>query len=279
MVRSTGFVLKDDLFDKLGAAVSESAPANERVAAIQAFSRIKLTESRLIALAGILSRASVLELPRLLDAFRQSSSEKVGRALLAALDKSPALANLKPADLRDVLKSYPAEVRTAAEPLLKRVAVDDAALRQKFAALDGVWKGGDIERGRHVFFSRKSLCAACHAINGEGERIAPDLSKIGAIRTEVDLLEAIVIPSSSIARGFENFTVQTKAGKAHTGVIRRETADAVHLVTPERVELRLARRDIEALEPSRESVMPQGLEATMSRQELGDLIAYLRSLR
>jgi putative heme-binding domain-containing protein len=181
--------------------------------------------------------------------------------------------------LRTALKLFPKEVQTAAAPLFNKLAVDDAALRKKLADLDGVWKTGDVQRGRQVFFSRKSLCAACHAVQGQGERIGPDLSKIGSIRTEADILESIVVPSASIARGFESCTVQSSDGKSTSGLIRRETADALYLVTSDRVEVRIPRSRIETLEASRVSVMPLGLEVQMSRQELGDLIAFLKSLK
>jgi putative heme-binding domain-containing protein len=203
----------------------------------------------------------------------------VGQALVTNLAKTPAIANLSPADLRAVLKSFPAEVRTAASPLFKKLAVDDASLRKKLADLDGVWKAGDVTRGKQIFFSKKALCSACHAVKGQGEHIGPDLSKIGPIRTEKDLLESIVMPSSSIARGFESCVVQTRDGKSVAGLIRRETADAIYLVTSDRVQVRVPRSRIESLEASRTSVMPQGLEAQMSRQELGDLVQFLKSLK
>jgi putative heme-binding domain-containing protein len=73
--------------------------------------------------------------------------------------------------------------------------------------------------------------------------------------------------------------VQLSNGKSASGLIRRETADAIYLVTSERVEVRIPRSQIESLQASRTSVMPQGLEAPLSRQELGDLIMFLKSLR
>jgi putative heme-binding domain-containing protein len=73
--------------------------------------------------------------------------------------------------------------------------------------------------------------------------------------------------------------LETRDGKTHTGILGRETADAVVLITAERAEIRIPRDAIETLVPSRVSIMPQGLEAQLSRQELGDLLAFLQSLR
>jgi hypothetical protein len=58
----------------------------------------------------------------------------------------------------------------------------------------------------------------------------------------------------------------------------RETGDALRLVTADRSEVSLPRDKIEAIEPSRVSVMPQGLDANLSRGELADLVAFLHSL-
>jgi putative heme-binding domain-containing protein len=253
--------------------------AEDPRSAAQILGTAKLSEDELIKVADVLPRATALEIPRVLDAFRQSSSEKVGLALVEQLSRAPALAAVAPTELRAAFATYPANVRTEAEPLFRRLAIDESAQRQKLTELAGVSEKGDKERGRQVFFSRKALCAACHAVKGEGERIGPDLSKIGGLRTEADLLESIVFPSSSIARGYESVTVTTKDGHIQSGMIRRETAEAIYLVTTERNERRYAKANIESLEPSRTSIMPQGLDAQMSRQELGDLIAFLRSLK
>jgi putative heme-binding domain-containing protein len=116
-------------------------------------------------------------------------------------------------------------------------------------------------------------------VQGQGGRIGPDLSKIGAIRTPRDLLEAIVLPSVSFARGYEAFTAVTAGGQVHTGVITRETPEAIYLFSTDRVETRVPRTEIESLAQSTVSIMPEGMEAQLSRQELADLIAFLQSLK
>ena len=270
--------LGPDLFDLLLTRLKSEA-ATDRLAAAQALSLAPLSADQLVALCNVLPKATALELPRLLAAFERGGSAELGRALVGALQQSPALASLAPQSLRDALKAFPAEVRTAAEPLLKKLAIDDAGQRKRLKELDGVSKTGDPARGRAVFFGKKAACAACHAVGGFGEKIGPDVSKIGQIRTETDLLEAVLFPSNSLVRGYESFVVDLTDGKSYTGMIRRETADAVYLVTPERAEVRVARTKIASLEPSRVSIMPAGLDGQLSREELGDLIAFLKSLK
>src|SRR5262249_59105313 len=120
---------------------------------------------------------------------------------------------------------------------------------------------------------------ACHTVAGVGGTIGPELSRISSIRTPRDLLESIVFPSASIVRGHEAYLVMTKAGRSYSGLLKQATADAVTLVTTERTEVRLPRADIEEIQPSRVSIMPQGLDTQLSKPELTDLIAYLASLK
>ena len=107
----------------------------------------------------------------------------------------------------------------------------------------------------------------------------PELSKIGSIRAPVDLLESVVYPSATIVRGYETYIVQTKDGRSFTGLLAHETADAVFLKTADRNEVRVARAAVDSIAPGKQSIMPQGLEGKMSRDELRDLIAFLKSLK
>ncbi|HZE99843.1 MAG TPA: hypothetical protein VE981_22745, partial [Planctomycetota bacterium] len=94
-----------------------------------------------------------------------------------------------------------------------------------------------------------------------------------------DLLEAIVFPSATFARGFEPFLIRSKDGVIYDGLITRETPDAIYLFTSERLEKRIPRSIIDVLQQSKVSVMPQGLDQQISLDDLRDLIAFLVSLR
>src|SRR5262249_27902661 len=120
---------------------------------------------------------------------------------------------------------------------------------------------------------------ACHTVNFQGGKVGPDLTKIGSIRTGRDLLEAVGFPSASIVRGYEPYQVTTHDGRGHHGLPGRQTAEGIYLVTAERAEVRIPRRGIETFEPSRVSIMPQGLDGQLTHEELADLLAFLQSLR
>jgi putative heme-binding domain-containing protein len=130
-----------------------------------------------------------------------------------------------------------------------------------------------------VFNSPKVACLSCHSIGYLGGKIGPDLTRIGQIRSERDLLEAILFPSASFARGYEPVVVTTQSGAIHSGVLRSDLTDAVVLVTGAGAEIRILRREIVDMQPGTVSVMPPGLAAQLSQQELADLLAFLKATR
>ncbi len=278
-VARRGAALDDALFQLLQRRLGPETQPLERLAAAEGLGSAALDDAQAGELVGLIDRAGPLELAPLLQAFVKPRPQAVARRLVAALEKSPGLTSLTPETLQRVFKAYPPETADLAKPLFAKLRVDVAEQRQRLAGLAPSVMGGDPERGRQVFLGKRTGCTACHRVQGLGETIGPDLSKIGEARTSRDLLEAILYPSASFARGYESYTVVTDQGLSATGVISRETADAVYLRTAQRAEVRVPRGQLEQMAPSRVSVMPQGLEKTITRTELRDLIAFLQSLK
>ena len=104
-------------------------------------------------------------------------------------------------------------------------------------------------------------------------------TKIGQIRGERDLLEAIIFPSASFVRSFEPVIVSTKDGEEYSGILRRDSADELVLATGPGAEVHVARADLAEMRPGKLSVMPQGLDEQLTRQELADLVAFLKATR
>ena len=93
------------------------------------------------------------------------------------------------------------------------------------------------------------------------------------------MLNAIAYPSASIARGYEAYDITLQDGRTFLGTVPRETGDTVYVTTVTGPPIALARDQITTKTPSPLSLMPPGLDAVLSRQELRDLIAYLRNLK
>jgi putative heme-binding domain-containing protein len=271
--------LESALFDFLASCVEPGKAPLLRLTAADALGRAPLTDPQLRALSHRLASAGALELPKLVAAFERGSKLEVGKKFVAGLAGSPGLQSLTPEALRAALKNYPAEVGRQAEPLLKKLEGGIEEQKARLAELEPVLKKGDAARGRDVFFGRTAACSTCHTVQGQGGRMGPDLSSIGAIRSGKDLLEAIVFPSASFARGFEPYLIKTRDEQVYSGIIARETPEAVYLYGADRTETRIAKDAIGEMRQSRVSIMPQGLDAQLSRTDLADLIAFLQSLR
>jgi putative heme-binding domain-containing protein len=267
------------LFTFLRGQLAPEQPVVQRTVAADVLGKAKLTSEQLLAVAEVLKSAGPMEADRLLDAFGSSADEKVGRALVAALRESPARANLRVESLRPRLAKFGPAVQKQAEELYAALEADTAKQKAKLEELLATLKDGDIRRGQAVFNSQKAACSACHAIGYLGGKVGPDLTRIGGIRNERDLLESIVFPSASLVRSYESVLVATKDGKTHNGLIRQDAADEIVLATGVNQEVRIARADIEEMQPGQVSIMPAGLDQQLTPGELADLVAFLKACK
>jgi putative heme-binding domain-containing protein len=216
---------------------------------------------------------------RLLEAFAQSADEKVGRSLIAALQASPIRSSLRVDMLKPRLTKFGPDVQKQAEELYAALNVDAAKQQARLEELLAGLKDGDARRGQVVFYSAKAVCSSCHAIGYLGGTIGPDLTHIGKIRSDRDLLESIVFPSASFVRSYEPVLVTTKNGKAYNGLVRMDAPEEVVLVTSATEEVRIARSDIDDMQPGKVSIMPAGLDQQLTPRELADLVAFLRACK
>ena len=135
--------------------------------------------------------------------------------------------------------------------------------------------GGDAEAGRRLFYERTSLsCVRCHMIGEAGGQVGPNLSGIGIDKKREYLLESIVAPSQTIAKGFEGVLVQTIDGAVLAGIVKEATDAKLVLITADGNLIEVRQDDIEEVVPGKSS-MPEDLMKYLSRRELRDLIEFL----
>jgi len=268
-----------DVFDLLKSALEPSRSIGVRSTAAALLERSALDRAQLLSLASALQSAGPLELPRLLRPYANGNDEAVGLAMIGALKQSKVKSSVGGEVLRPVLSKYPESVRKEGDALLESLTLDTANQIRRLETLLPTLQGGDITRGQMVFNSPKATCYSCHAIGYMGGRIGPDLTRIGQVRSERDLLEAILYPSASFARGYEPVVIRTRTGEVHSGVLRNNDLPDEIVLATERDETRIPRRDIVDMQPGTVSLMPQGLTDQLSRQELADLLAFLKATR
>lgn len=265
------------LFEFLRAHVDRGQPMGQRHHAAAALAAARLSADQQLALADAMKTTGPLEAPKLLPVFEKSPTETLGLRLVAALEKSPAQAGLRGNVLKPVLAKYPAAVQQRAEPLLAALNGNVAQENARIDELLATVKDGDVRRGQAVFNRANSACTLCHTIGYLGGKLGPDLTSIGKIRNERELLEAIVFPSATFVRGYEPYNATTTTGEVHSGILRQDTAEEVVLATSPDTLQRIARAQLADLQPGAVSSMPPGMDAVLSRQELADLVAFLKS--
>lgn len=132
---------------------------------------------------------------------------------------------------------------------------------------------GDNARGGELFGKK---CAVCHRFREQGQAVGPDLSAI-TNKSPQALLVALLDPNRAVETRFVSYTALTHDGLTYTGLLSSETTASVTLLGQEGRSQVVLRKDLEALETAGRSLMPEGLERELSRQDLADVMAYVLS--
>jgi putative membrane-bound dehydrogenase-like protein len=274
-----GLTVQDPIFHLLVENITPKTPVETRGDAVAALSRSALSDQQRWQLADALANAGPMELSRLLDTFEKNAGETLGLRLVEALKKSSVIASLPGDFVLQKLAKFPDAVKQAAQALPKASEGDALAQRGHLEEMLAALKGGDVRRGQAVFNDAKVACVSCHSMGYLGGKVGPDLTTIGQIRTEMDLLESILYPSASFVRSYEPVIVKTKDGEPHTGILRGDNEQGILLVSGPNLEERIARAEIEDMRPGAVSIMPAGLESQLSKQDLADLLAFLKATK
>jgi putative heme-binding domain-containing protein len=272
--------ISDDEMAVLVSQLEPEVPVPQRLAALEVVEAVRPDAQQLPRLTPFVSQAGPIEMPHLLRAFAGCRDADVGMALVDALNE-PSI-EVSAELLSETLQRYPDSVRERSAPLMDRLREASTRQAERLTELDASLSRmhGSVERGRELFFG-KANCHLCHQVSNQGGKVGPDLTAIGDIRSQRDLLEAVLVPSASFARGYESISVILTDGQVLSGLVGRETPDELVLNgvrESKPIEIRVARDQIDELSLGRVSLMPDGLERQLTLQELSDLFAYLGGL-
>ena len=119
-------------------------------------------------------------------------------------------------------------------------------------------------------------CQKCHKLGTEGFEVGPDLL---AARTRADetLISDVMDPSNQITVGYDSYTVLSVDGRIFTGVLAEETATSITLKKEEAAKEVILRKNIDEMEASQLSMMPENLEEQVTPQDLAHLLGFLRN--
>ncbi len=226
--------------------------------------------------------------PFVADSTRELSLRK---AALIALTRTPdgtqylielARNDRLSADLRFIAM---AELNNVRWPALKTLAAKILPLPQSNNSQplpplsELLQKTGDPTRGAQIFHRPEVGCGNCHQIHDKGTDFGPKLSEIGTKLGKDALYQSILDPGAGISFGYEAWQIELNSGDESFGIIVSETADSIAIKTQAGIVTHYKKTDIRTRQKMTASIMPTGLQLTMSPGELVDLIEYLTTLK
>ena len=293
--------LKEKLVRAAGVIAQDVAlPVTDRVAATTAM-RFGTLESVSTPLASLISnRQPHLVSQSAIETLGSFSSPKIAEPLLSAWSKlSPklratatevlfarndrliqlfdhvdsgkiSLADIGTPRLQIAAKSRDTNVKSRALEYLANMGSSDRAKiiakYQTALSLDA-----DAERGSKLFHQH---CAVCHKLNGVGHEIGPNLASMRTRGAETILVN-VLDPNREVNPQYLNYVLLTQDGRAVTGMLAAETASSVTLRRAESASDTVLRVDIDELKSTGMSIMPEGMEKSISVQGMADILAFL----
>ena len=177
------------------------------------------------------------------------------------------LRNLRDADIQNQVTNLYGAVR--------ETSADKKAEIEKYRRIyyAGGSQPGNASPGRVVF---NKVCAQCHTLFDSGGKVGPDIT--GANRTDLNyLLENILDPNAVIPNEYRSAEIETKDGRSLTGIVKQSDGTKLVLQTANEL-LTLPKNEIASQRQTELSMMPEGLLAPLSDQEVRDLLYYLARL-
>ena len=242
---------------------------------------------RLAALDAVSPSSDVSIGTRLLEAF-DSQTPQLRRAILDVLfaNESRTLLLLdkleqnliKPAEVDitrqpRLTKHRNPAIATRAAKLFSGASTDRAEVMTKYQPALEI--KGDPVKGRAIF---EKNCVACHRVANLGVNVGPDIGD-SRDKTPAYLLTNILDPNRAVDANFFSYTLVTKQGRILTGLVKSETASSITIRLPEGKDETVLRGDVEELKSSGQSLMPIGMEKTISVEQMADLINFLKNWR
>ncbi|WP_456238989.1 PVC-type heme-binding CxxCH protein [Rubripirellula reticaptiva] len=227
-----------------------------------------LTE-KLVSIRGSLGPKLTGEILTLLLARADTTTE-----LLQAITDGKAQFTELQLDQRQALLNHPTrEIAKRARELMEMKGAAVASNRQ---ALVDEWMpvtelSGNLENGIAMY---KKHCMLCHKHGELGVAIGPNLTGM-AVHPKEEILINVLDPNRSVENNFRTYQILTVDGAVLTGMLAGESANSLRLIDTQGKEKLVLREDIEQMISSAKSLMPEGFEGQISKQEMADLLTFL----
>jgi putative heme-binding domain-containing protein len=240
-----------------------------QTAAVAALARMQSNDVPAALLAGWKSHGPTLR-SAILDALL--SRDEWVEPLVAAIESNLVPAADIDATRRQRLVRFDDEkIKARAEKLLAGAIESNRqqVLEQHGAVLT---MPGDAQAGAAVFAKR---CAVCHRLRGVGTDVGPNLASLTDYSPQA-LLTAMLDPNRAVEAKYLDYVAVNASGQTFTGILANETGNSVTLLGQEGKQQTILRTELEALQASGKSLMPEGLEKDVTPEDMANVIAYLR---
>ncbi|MEQ1750578.1 MAG: PVC-type heme-binding CxxCH protein, partial [Prosthecobacter sp.] len=243
------------------------------------------TELQLAALEALGSYREPAVADMLIDAWSKLTPALRDKATTLLLSRTDRIAKLL--DAIEAKRITPAQLSLAAKATLGRQKTP--ALAERIAKLIGdggssnrkaviakyesvMSLAGDAARGAKVY---EAVCMVCHKSSDKGNDVGPHLGTIKAWPVE-QILTNVLDPNREVSPNFALYIVETNDGRTLVGLIASETAGNLTLKRADGGTDTVLRSEIKSLTSPGISLMPEGLEAAITPQQMADLIQFLR---
>jgi putative heme-binding domain-containing protein len=293
LLKQAGAVARDskkDLAERLAAVHllahapwDIAQPALTRLLAGDAVQEMRLAAVRALAahprpeVAGLLMKGWPSHTPAVRREVTEAMLRQPDRILFFL--KEVEAERIKPGDLdavrtRQLVNHKRPDIQKLARKLLQEnLPAERKQVLEKYQAALAL--KGDPQRGKAAF---QKHCATCHRVAGVGVDVGPDISDTRTKTPEM-LLTDILNPNAAIDANYVGYSVRLKDEKVLTGIIVAETAAGITLRRAENQTELVLRADIEEIRSTGRSLMPEGVEKNVNKQEMADLIAFLKNWR
>ena len=253
----------------------EDYEASVRMAAISLIPNLDIDEETAVALlSAAFQEESVAEKQSALLAFSDLDNEVSYRFLNDQISRmaSGELPLAVHVELIETVESLSSEeLKWNLESAMETGVSDNPATLYK-ASL----RGGSAEQGARVFYNNAAAqCIRCHAVDGNGGEVGPELTSVAGTLSRVQLLESMVAPSARIAPGYGVITATLTDGDTVRGALREET-DSYYVITVGSEDQTVQKSMIESVETTPSSMPAMG--DLLSRRELRDLVEFMTTL-
>ncbi len=200
------------------------------------------------------------------------ANEAASLAFLEAIKSENIALAETPAQLIAGLRTNKSKaVNELAASVLPPVISREQVIADYGEALNGA---GDSKKGQLAF---EKACMVCHlSHDGKGINLGPSITTFANAGSD-SILSNILDPNKEVAPQYQAFTFELKSGEFLVGIIESESAEEVTMKMPGGLSRTFPRTEVQSMKGLGQSLMPEGLEASLTVTEMKDLLSYLAS--